>query len=101
MKEYRISISNKVYDDLENIGDFILSKCTQDTVDNYLKSLYEDISTLKFLAGILPYSEWETVKQIHPKGKRLLSKNRHWNIVFHISGDYAIIDRILASSLIK
>ncbi|SCD19791.1 hypothetical protein PSM36_0965 [Proteiniphilum saccharofermentans] len=77
MKKYKIAISNEVYRDLENIGDFILSKYTQNTVDNYLKGLYEDISTLEYLAGVLPYSEWKTVKQINPKGKRLLSKNKH------------------------
>ena len=57
MKKYKIAISNNVYDDLENIANFILSKNTQTSVDNYLKSLYEDISTLEYLAGILPYSE--------------------------------------------
>ena len=66
MKLYKIAISNEVYNDLENIGNFILSKYTQDAVNNYLKSLYEDISTLQYLAEVLPYSERETVKQINP-----------------------------------
>ena len=101
MKKYKIAISNKVYEDLEHIGDFILSKHTQEAANKYLKSLFEDISTLEYLAAVLPYSEWETIKEINPKGKRLLSKNKHWNIVFHISGDYVIVDRILASKLIK
>jgi len=101
VKHYKIAIDNAVYNDLENIGNFIHSKYDQRAADNYLKSLYEDISTLEYLAGALSYSQWSTVKQIHPKGKRLLSKNRHWNIIFHISGDYVIVDRIIASSMIK
>lgn len=100
MKKYKIAISNNVYDDLENIANFILSKNTQTSVDNYLKSLYEDISTLEHLAGVLPYSEWETVKKIHPEGKRLLSRNKQWNILFHLSGDYVIVDKILPSTMI-
>lgn len=101
MKRYKIAINKSVYLDLENIGNFILSKYTRRSVDNYLKGIYEDISALEYLADVLPYSEWKTIKQINPKGKRLLSKNKHWNIIFHIEGDYVIIDRIIASSMIK
>lgn len=101
MKKYKIAISNKVYEDLKRIGDFILSRHTHEAANKYLKSLYEDISTLEYLAPILPYSEWDTIKNINPKGKRHLSKNKHWNIIFHISGNYVIIDRIIASSQIK
>jgi|LSQX01.1.fsa_nt_gb hypothetical protein len=101
MKRYKIAIRDTVYMDMENISKFILSKHRQDTSDKYLRGLYEDILSLEYLAGVLPYSQRETVKKIHPKGKRLLSKNKHWNIIFHISGDYAIVDRIIASSLIK
>lgn len=101
MKRYKIAISKKVYNDLEHIGDFIISKHTHEATNKYLRSLFEDISSLEILADALPYSEWDTIKDIHPKGKRLLSQNKHWNIVFHISGDYVIVDRIIASKLIK
>jgi hypothetical protein len=101
MKRYKIAIRDTAYMDIENISTFIPSKHRQHASDKYLKVLYEDILSLEYLAGVLPYSKWTTVKKIHPKGKRLLSKNKHWNIIFHISGDYAIVDRIIASSLIK
>ena len=101
MKKYKIAISNKVYEDLERIGDFILSKHTQEAANKYLKILFEKISTLEHLTAALPYSEWVTIKKIHPNGKRLLSKNKHWNIVFHTSGEYVIVDKIIASSIIK
>ena len=101
MKEYKVAISNLVYEDLESIGNFIISNNTKRAANKYLKSLYEDIETLKHTANSLPYSEWDVIKRIHPKAKRLLSKNKHWNIVFHISGDYVIVDRIIASSIIR
>lgn len=101
MNKYKIAISNDVYADLKDIGDLILSKNTPTAVDSYLKSLYEDIFSLTYLAGALPYSQSETLKKIHPKAKRLLSKNKNWNIVFHISGNYAVVDRIILSSMIK
>ncbi len=66
MKRYKIVINKSVYLDLENIGNFILSKYTRRSVDNYLKGIYEDISALEYLADVLPYSEWKTIKQINP-----------------------------------
>lgn len=73
MKEYRISISNKVYDDLENIGDFILSKYTQDAVDNYLKrrilrvspdSFYSKRNTARILVVISNSPEGNKVEPV-------------------------------------
>lgn len=101
MKKYKVAISDNVYLDLEDIGNFILSKYTQSSVTAYLKNMYDDISLLEYMADVLPYSDNKTIKGIHPNGKRLLSKNRHWNIIFHIEGDYVIVDRIIASSMIK
>ncbi len=53
MKRYKIAINKSVYPDLENIANFILSKYTRGSVDNYLKGMYEDISTLNKIKPML------------------------------------------------
>lgn len=38
---------------------------------------------------------------IHPQARRMVSHNKRWVYVFHIDGDFAIVDRILSSKNIK
>ena len=46
-------------------------------------------------------SQWQTAKKYHLRAKRLITKNRKWNIIFHIEGVYVVVDAIIPSSLMK
>ena len=39
-------------------------------------------------------------KSIHPKAETLTIINRKWTVVFHIDGDFVIVDRIFPSKTI-
>jgi len=42
-----------------------------------------------------------TLRQIHPKARRMVSHNRRWIYVFHIDGPFVIVDRILPAKMNK
>ena len=39
-------------------------------------------------------------KSIHPKAKTLTIINHKWTVVFHIDGDFVIVDRIFPAKTI-
>ena len=40
------------------------------------------------------------VKLIHPHAKTMNIINHRWTVVFHINGEYVVVDRIIRSSRI-
>ena len=56
--------------------------------------------TLRYLADVIPQSRYRTVLHYHPHAKQLRTRNKRFNIIFHIEGDTVIIDKILASKMI-
>jgi len=35
----------------------------------------------------------------HPKARRLITENRKWNIIYHIQGEFVVVDKIIPSSM--
>lgn len=46
--------------------------------------------------NILLFCRYLTARHIHPNARKM-AVMRRWTIVFHLYGDYVIVDRILAS----
>ena len=101
MKHYRVSVSKTVLAEIEDIADFIISISTPEHAVRYKNQLISEIATLSYMADTINYSQWKTAKRFHPKAKRLITKNRKWNVIFHIDGDDFIVDKLLPSKLVK
>ena len=103
MKRYEIQIRNVVKKDIEQIKDFIVEKNSREHAECYAAELYAEMLSLTFLADSIKVSEWKTAKK-YSKSKRekvLVTHNKKWSIFFHTYRDKVIIDKILASKLVK
>ena len=103
MKRYEIQIRNAVKKDIEQIKDFIVEKSSREHAERYAAELYAEMLSLTFLADSIKGTEWKIAKK-YSKSKRekvLVTHNKKWSIFFHTFRDKVIIDKILASKLIK
>ena len=100
MKEYTVKILDSVFDDIEDIADYIVKVSNSQHAVKYVRELQAEIMSLRFLAGIIPQSRYRTIRQYHPNAKKLRTRNKQLVIIFHIEGDFAIVDKILASKMI-
>ncbi|MBQ2351952.1 MAG: hypothetical protein IKP45_07130 [Bacteroidales bacterium] len=100
MKEYSVKILDTVFADIEYIANYIVSVNTPEHAAKYSRELQAEIMSLRYLAGIIPESRYLSVRHYHPHAKQLRTHNKRLNIIFHIEGDIAIVDKILASKMI-
>ena len=103
MKRYEIQLRNVVKKDIEQIKDFIVEKTSRENAERYAAELYAEMLSLTFLADSIKVAEWKTAKKYSKskKEKVLLTSNGKWSIFFHTYRKYVIIDKILASKLVK
>ncbi|MBR6092405.1 MAG: hypothetical protein IKQ09_06280 [Bacteroidales bacterium] len=101
MKYYKVSVSKTVLAEIEEISDFIISISTPEHAIRYKNQIIGEIATLSYLGGIINYSQWKLAKRYNPQAKRYITKNKKWNIIFHIVGEYVIVDKLLPSKMIK
>jgi hypothetical protein len=103
MKRYEIQIRNVVKKDIGQIKDFIVEKTSREHAERYAAELYAEMLSLTFLADSIKITEWKTAKKYSKskKEKVLVTHNKKWSIFFHTYRDKVIIDKILASKLVK
>ena len=78
----------------------IVDVSTPEHAAKYARELQAEIMTLRYLAGIIPVSRYRSVRHYHPHAKQLRTRNKQLNIIFHVEGNLAIVDKILASKMI-
>ena len=100
MKEYTVRILDTVFADIDDIANYIVEVSTPEHAAKYARELQAEIMTLRYLAGIIPISRYRSVRHYHPHAKQLRTRNKQLNIIFHIEGNWAIVDKILASKMI-
>lgn len=100
MKEYRLKYSYLAVGDLKGLVDFATKMHTRDFAINYVARLRAEIESLSFLAGVLPESKYRLPKLYHPQAKTLAIGKRKLTVIFHIEGDYVMVDKILPSCMI-
>jgi hypothetical protein len=98
MRSYELIISDSASNDINSLVDFIVAINTPVSGLNYALKLTQSLNSLRNCAGAIQYSRFQTAKAIHPEAKTLPIMKRRWTVVFHINGDYVIVDRILPSS---
>lgn len=101
MREYKVRVLDSVFDDIGRIADFIISVSTPDHAVKYVRQLGAEIMTLRYLAGVIPESRYLSVRRYHPHARQLRTRNKQFNIIFHIEVQTAIVDKVIASKMIK
>ena len=100
MRVYAVRILGTVFADIDEIAEFIVSVSSPEHAVRYVDELQAEILSLRYLAGIIPESRYQTVRQYHPCAKQLRTRNRKLNIIFHTEVNLAIVDKILPSKMI-
>lgn len=101
MNNYEVVISAMAFEDISSIADFIESISTKEHAMRYADHLEAEIRSLSYLADCMQYSRWPVALRCHPLAKRLITRNRKWNIIFHTVEGFVIVDRIVPSSMMK
>ena len=95
-----IVFSPAVVADIADISRYIRAKNTQEAANKYIDNLEAEINSLTLLADFIPKSKFEVHRRYHPEAKRMLTRNRKWNVVFHVEDKKVVIDKILPSKLV-
>ena len=82
MKEYNVRILDIVFDDIDDIADFIVSISTPEHAAKYARELGAEIMTLRYIADIISQSRYRSVLKYHPRAKQLRTRNKQFNIFF-------------------
>lgn len=100
MKNYRVKISNLARLDVESLSDFLFTVMSVEGARKYLDTMIAEVQSLGILADLYNPSTMVTIRQYHPKARRMVSHNRRWVYIFHIEGENVIVDRIRPSKTI-
>lgn len=101
MRKYTVLITDDVEDYYVELMRFVASKYSLEAAIRYVKRIREDVEVLSHLAPMLPKSKYEFPKLYHPEAKTYVVGKKKLTAIFHIEGEYVIVDKILPSSLIK
>ena len=100
MRKYTVIVTDDVEDYFIELMRFVASKYTMDSAIGYAKRIRMEIEELSYLAPMLPRCKYKLPKLYHPEAKTLVVGNKKLTVIFHIDGDYVIVDKILPSALI-
>lgn len=101
MKSYRLIYSHASLGDLDEMVAYITSIRTLESALRYKDRVICQLESLTYTADALHYSRKHSIRLIHPNAKTRSIMNRKWTAVFHIEGDFVMVDRILVAQMIK
>ena len=99
MQSYQIAVSNSATADLDGIASYVASMYRPESGHRYVNKILGQLASLSFTADIYPFSRFTDAKAIHPEAKTISIVNHRWTVVYHVSGSFTIIDRILPSKM--
>lgn len=100
MIKRQVILPLSVRDYLGEIADYIVGLNSPEHAVSYVHEFVAEINRLSYLADSLPVSTSPFILQYHEHAKRFNVKQGVWCVVFHIEGNFVIIDRILPSKLV-
>ena len=100
MIEKQVMLADEVLTDMEDISDFIIAVSRPSHAERYIFEILAELNSLSYLGAILQKTKYGYPKRFHPEAKMLKLHNKPMCAIFHIDGDYVIVDRILHSSMI-
>ena len=100
MREYIVDYSARVRRDIDRLTLWAAQQHTTGFAERYINSIIDEIETLSYLAGMLPKCKYRLPKIYHPQANTLVVGKRKLTVIFHIEGEYVIVDKILPSCMI-
>lgn len=100
MQSYKLIVSLKALDDLDDVVAYIASLYRLESGLKYKERIIEQVKRLAYCADSFPISKNRSLKRIHPEARRMLVMNRKWCVVYHVSNGYVMIDRFIPSKLV-
>ena len=100
MKRYRVDYDIEAESDIEALTAWVAEKTSIEYSRRYINGIFDEIDTLSYLASMLPQCQYKLPKRYHPDAKTLVIGNKKLTVIFHIDGDYVIVDKILPSALV-
>ena len=100
MRDYRVIITDDVEDYFLNLLRVVTGNTTLDFALRYVKGIRQEIARLSYLAPMLPPSKYGIARLYHPQAKTTTVAKSKLTVIFHIEGDYVIVDRIMPSCMI-
>lgn len=97
MRDYEVIFSNAALIDYTAISKYLPSVLSETGATKYAQAMREEILTIGIYADCFQRCNSKQILTIHPQARRMVSHI----YVFHIDGDFAIVDRILSSKNIK
>lgn len=101
MRKFRVEYDIEAESDIEALTIWLAEKTSIEYSRRYVNRIFDEIDALAYLAPILPKSNYEMPKLYHPDAKTYLIGSKKLTAIFHIDGEYVIVDKILPSALIK
>lgn len=99
MRVYRVIVSKTASFDLDSMAEYIASLYRPESGHNYVNRILGQLEALSYTADTYQFSRLMTAKRIHPRAKTLSIINHRWTVIFHIEGDFVIVDRIIPSKM--
>lgn len=101
MQIYEVRISHAARLDMAELRAFLDTMLSEEGAIRYANNMRDEIKMLAIYADLYGRTTSMTLRQIHPEARRIVSHNRRWIYVYHIEGDFVIVDRILPAKMNK
>ena len=101
MQDYEVVVSRVARVDFLEIRLFLLGVLSFQGAQKYANAMRAEIKSIGIYADCFQRTTSKQILTIHPQARRMVSHNKQWIFVFHIDGEYAIVDRILNAKNIK
>lgn len=97
MPHFKVILRPEAMTSVDDVVEFIKSIYSEESAHKYRKSILFELESLSYYASIFPLSRFRTAREIHPQARTISILKHRWTVIYHIDGDYVIIDRILLS----
>ena len=101
MQIYEVRISRDALQDMARLRAFLLEMMSEDGAVRYANNMRAEIKMLSVFANLYRKTSSKTFLQIHPEARHMVSHNRRWDYVFHVEGDFVVVDRIIPAKMNK
>lgn len=98
MRSYKVIVSNDAVNDLDAIADYIAHRYKSTSGHNFVNRILGQLESLSYSAETFQTSRFFVARQIHSLAKTMNIIHHRWTVIFHIEGNFVIVDRIIHSS---
>ena len=100
MKQYKVLYRYDVGAYLNELAVFVSQQTSRDHAERYIQRLRSEVEDLSHLALIFPKSRYLMPLRFNKDAKTMTIGHRKLTVIFHIDGEYVIVDKILPSCMI-